>query len=124
MIAEFGLNDRQAEAILNMRLRSLRRLEEMEIKTERSKLDKERADLAALIESPARQRTKLKKDLAKLREKYGPETKLGARRTVIEEAAPPRDIPLDAMIEREPVTVILSAKGWVRALKGHAPCQC
>ena len=120
MIAEFGLNDRQAEAILNMRLRSLRRLEEMEIKTERGKLDKERADLAALIESPARQRTKLKKDLGKLREKYGPETKLGARRTVIEEAAPPRDVPLDAMIEREPVTVILSAKGWVRALKGHA----
>ena len=120
MIAEFGLNDRQAEAILNMRLRSLRRLEEMEIKTERTKLDKERADLAALIESPARQRTKLKKDLGKLREKYGPETKLGARRTVIEEAAPPRDIPLDAMIEREPVTVILSARGWIRALKGHA----
>ncbi len=120
MIAEFGLNDRQAEAILNMRLRSLRRLEEMEIKTERGKLDKERVDLAALIESPGRQRTKLKKDLGKLREKYGPETKLGARRTVIEEAAPPRDVPLDAMIEREPVTVILSAKGWVRALKGHA----
>ena len=120
MIAEFGLNDRQAEAILNMRLRSLRRLEEMEIKTERGKLDKERADLAALIESPARQCTKLKKDLGKLREKYGPETKLGARRTVIEEAAPPRDVPLDTMIEREPVTVILSAKGWVRALKGHA----
>jgi topoisomerase IV subunit A len=120
MIAEFKLNDRQAEAILNMRLRSLRRLEEMEIKTERDKLDKERAELVALIESPARQRTKLKKDLAKLREKYGPDTKLGARRTVIEEAAPPRDIPLDAMIEREPVTVILSAKGWIRALKGHA----
>ena len=120
MIAEFGLNDRQSEAILNMRLRSLRRLEEMEIRAERAKLDKERADLVALIESPARQRTKLKKDLAKLREKYGPETKLGARRTLIEEAAPPRDIPLDAMIEREPLTVILSARGWVRALKGHA----
>jgi topoisomerase IV subunit A len=120
MIAEFGLNDRQAEAILNMRLRSLRRLEEMEIKTERGKLDKERADLAALIESPARQRTKLKRDLAKLRERYAPETVIGARRTVIEEAAPPRDIPLDAMIEREPVTIILSQKGWIRALKGHA----
>lgn len=120
MIAEFKLTDRQAEAILNMRLRSLRRLEEMEIKTERDKLDRERAELVALIESPARQRTKLKKELSKLREKYGPETALGARRTIIEEAAPPRDIPLDAMIEREPVTVILSAKGWVRALKGHA----
>ncbi len=120
MIAEFGLDDRQAEAILNMRLRSLRRLEEMEIKNERVKLDKERADLIALVESPARQRTRLKKDLAKLRERYGPETLLGKRRTTIAEAAPPRDIPLDAMIEREPVTVILSAKGWIRALKGHA----
>ncbi len=120
MMAEFNLNDRQAEAILNMRLRSLRRLEEMEIKTERDKLDKERADLAALVDSPARQRTKLRKDLAKLRERYAPETDLGRRRTTIEEAAPPRDVPLDAMIEREPVTVILSAKGWIRALKGHA----
>ncbi|MFM9977281.1 MAG: DNA topoisomerase IV subunit A [Sphingomonadaceae bacterium] len=120
MIAEFALNDRQAEAILNMRLRSLRRLEEMEIKTERGKLDKEREDLAALIESPVKQRNRLKKDLAKLRDRYGPETVLGKRRTTIEEAAPPRDIPLDAMIEREPLTIILSAKGWVRALKGHA----
>ena len=119
MMAEFALNDRQAEAILNMRLRSLRRLEEFEIKTERAKLDKERAELAALIESPARQRSKLKRDLVKLREKYGPETVLGKRRTLIEEAAPPRDIPLDAMIEREPLTIVLSAKGWIRALRGH-----
>jgi len=120
MMAEFALNDRQAEAILNMRLRSLRRLEEMELKAEREKLAKERADLDALVNSEARQKTKLRKDLAKLRERYAPETKLGARRTVIEEAAPPKDVPLDAMIEREPVTVILSAKGWIRALKGHA----
>ncbi len=120
MMAEFSLNDRQAEAILNMRLRSLRRLEEMEIKNERTKLDNERAELAALIAEPKKQKAKLKKDLTKLRDKYGPETKLGARRTVIEEAAPPRDVPLDAMIEREPVTIILSSKGWIRALKGHA----
>ena len=120
MIAEFALNDRQAEAILNMRLRSLRRLEEMEIRTERGKLDKERAELAALVESPVKQRNRLKKDLGKLRERYGAETALGKRRTTIAEAAPPRDVPLDAMIEREPVTVILSAKGWIRALKGHA----
>jgi topoisomerase IV subunit A len=120
MIAEFALNDRQAEAILNMRLRSLRRLEEMELKSEREKLAKERAELDLLVNSDARQRTKLKKDLARLRERYAFETPLGARRTLIEEAAPPRDVPLDAMIEREPVTVILSAKGWIRALKGHA----
>jgi topoisomerase IV subunit A len=120
MMAEFSLNDRQAEAILNMRLRSLRRLEEMELKSEREKLAKERADLVALIESPARQKTRLKKDLAGLGTRYAPETTLGKRRTTVEEAAPPRDIPLDAMIEREPITVILSQKGWIRALKGHA----
>ncbi len=120
MMAEFALNDRQAEAILNMRLRSLRRLEEMELKTERDKLAKERAELIALIESPARQKTRLKKDLAGLRARYAPETELGRRRTTVAEAAPAREIPLDAMIEREPITIILSQKGWIRALKGHA----
>ncbi len=120
MMVEFNLNDRQAEAILNMRLRSLRRLEEMELRTERDKLEKERAELQGLVDSPARQKTRLKKDLAKLQERYAPETDLGRRRTTIEEAAPAKDIPLDAMIEREPVTVVLSQKGWIRALRGHA----
>jgi len=120
MIAEFALNDRQAEAILNMRLRSLRRLEEMELRAERDKLAKERGDLQALIDSPAKQRTRLKKDLGVLRTRYGPDTLLGKRRTTVEEAAPARDVPLEAMIEREPLTIILSQKGWVRALKGHA----
>jgi topoisomerase-4 subunit A len=119
MMAEFNLTDRQAEAILNMRLRSLRKLEEMEIRGERDKLLDERAGLVALIESPARQRTKLKKDLAALRVRYGPETLLGRRRTLVEEAGPARDIPLEAMIEREPITVIMSSRGWVRAMKGH-----
>lgn len=119
MIAEFGLNDRQAEAILNMRLRSLRRLEEFEIKTERDKLAEEREGLVLLIESPARQKTKLRKDLAALRVTYGPETEIGKRRTLVAEAAPAKDIPLEAMIEREPITVIMSLRGWVRAMKGH-----
>jgi topoisomerase IV subunit A len=119
MMAEFGLTDRQVEAILNMRLRSLRRLEEFEIKTERDKLAKEREELVLLIESPARQKTRLRKDLAALREAYGPETLLGKRRTIIAEAAAPKDIPLEAMIEREPITVIMSQRGWVRAMKGH-----
>lgn len=61
----------------------------------------------------------MKKDLGKIRDRYGPETALGARRTLIEEAAPTRDIPLEAMIEREPITVILSQRGWIRAMKGH-----
>jgi topoisomerase IV subunit A len=119
MMAEFGLTDRQVEAILNMRLRSLRRLEEFEIKTERDKLAKEREELVLLIESPARQKTRLRRDLAALREAYGPETLLGKRRTIIAQAAAPKDIPLEAMIEREPITVIMSQRGWVRAMRGH-----
>jgi topoisomerase-4 subunit A len=119
LMAEFTLTDRQAEAILNMRLRSLRKLEEMELRQERAKLDKEAGELRALIESPARQRTRLKRDLGKLRERYGPETELGKRRTLIEEQGPAREIPLEAMIEREPITVILSQRGWIRAMKGH-----
>jgi topoisomerase-4 subunit A len=119
MIAEFSLTDRQAEAILNMRLRSLRRLEEMEIRKEQDSLSKERETLAALIDSPARQRTRMKKDLAALGARYGRETLLGRRRTDVEEAAPAREIPLEAMIEREPITVILSQRGWIRAMSGH-----
>ena len=119
MIEEFALTDRQAEAILNMRLRSLRRLEEMQLRKERDDLTAEREELQKLIESPARQRTRLKKDLAKLRERYGPETELGRRRTLIEEAGPAREIPPEAMIEREPITVIMSRRGWIRAMKGH-----
>ncbi|MBM7407288.1 MULTISPECIES: DNA topoisomerase IV subunit A [Sphingomonas] len=119
MMAEFQLTDRQAEAILNMRLRSLRRLEEMELRRERGELEKEKAELTLLLGSEARQRTRLKRDMAKLRDRYGPETALGKRRTSVEEAAPAREIPLEAMIEREPITVVLSRRGWIRALKGH-----
>ncbi|MBY4637957.1 DNA topoisomerase IV subunit A [Sphingopyxis sp. XHP0097] len=119
MMAEFHLTDRQAEAILNMRLRSLRKLEEMELKREQEALAAEREELVKLVESPARQRTRLKRDLTALRTVYGPDTALGARRTTIAEAAPTRDIPLDAMIEKEPVTVILSKRGWIRAQRGH-----
>ena len=120
MMEEFQLTDRQAEAILNMRLRSLRRLEEMELRRELDQLKAEREELVKLIESPARQRTRLKKDLTKLREGYAQETELGRRRTTLEEAAPAREIALEAFIEREPVTVILSKRGWIKAMKGHA----
>jgi topoisomerase-4 subunit A len=119
MMEEFGLTDRQAEAILNMRLRSLRRLEEMELRKEHADLTAEREELAKLVESPARQKTRLKKDLAALRKRYGPESGVGKRRTGLEEAAVARDIPLEAMIEREPITVIMSQRGWIRAMKGH-----
>jgi topoisomerase-4 subunit A len=102
-----------------MRLRSLRKLEEMQLRKERDELETERGELAKLVESPQRQRTRLKKDLAALRQRYGPETPLGRRRTLIEEAEPLRDIPLEAMIEREPITVIMSKRGWIRAMRGH-----
>ena len=114
IMAEFSLSDRQAEAILNMRLRSLRRLEEMEIAKEREALAKERDELAKLIESSARQRTRMKRDLQALKDKFGDD-----RRTQIEAAAVARDIDWSAMIEKEPITVILSQRGWIRAMKGH-----
>jgi len=114
LMAEFSLSDRQAEAILNMRLRSLRKLEEMEIGRERDALAKEREELVKLIESPARQCTRMKRDLAAVREKFGDE-----RRTQFTEAAPAREIDWTAMIEKEPIPVILSQRGWIRAMKGH-----
>jgi len=121
MMAEFGLTDRQAEAILNMRLRSLRKLEEMELRQERDDLLKEQDDLQKLLESPARQRTRIKRDLNTLRKDYAEDTALGRRRTTIAQAAPTVAFSMDAMIEKEPVTVIVSQRGWIRAARGHVP---
>jgi topoisomerase-4 subunit A len=121
MMAEFALTDRQAEAILNMRLRSLRKLEEMELRQEREDLLAEQDELQKLLDSPARQRTRLKRDLNALRKDYAEDTELGRRRTTIAEAAPTREFSMDAMIEKEPVTVILSQRGWVRGARGHLP---
>ncbi|WP_028969252.1 DNA topoisomerase IV subunit A [Sphingomonas sp. URHD0057] len=114
LMAEFSLSDRQAEAILNMRLRSLRKLEELEIGRERGGLAKEREELEKLVAEPARQRRRLKKELAALKDKFGDD-----RRTRIDEVAPVREIDWAAMIEKEPITVILSQRGWIRAMKGH-----
>jgi topoisomerase-4 subunit A len=121
LIAEFKLTDTQAEAILNMRLRSLRRLEEMEIRREHDRLSKERKELEGLLKSEKKQWAKVAESVRHVREAFGPETALGKRRTTFGEAPEARaeDV-MEAMIEREPVTVILSEKGWIRALKGHA----
>ena len=121
MMKEFNLTDRQAEAILNMRLRSLRKLEEMELRQEREDLLAEQEELNKLLDSPARQRTRLKRDLNTLRKEYAEDTELGRRRTTIAEAAPAVEFSMDAMIEKEPVTVILSQRGWIRGAKGHVP---
>jgi topoisomerase-4 subunit A len=119
MMAEFALTDRQAEAILNMRLRSLRKLEEMQLRNEKDELLKEKGELELLLGSPARQRTRLKRDLGNLRKDYAEDTPLGRRRTTIAEAAPAVEFSMDAMIEKEPVTVILSQRGWIRGARGH-----
>ena len=121
MMAEFELTDRQAEAILNMRLRSLRKLEEMQLRKEQDELLAEQDELTKLLESPARQRTRLKRDLKALRKDYAEDTALGRRRTLIAEAAATVEFSTDAMIEKAPVTVILSQKGWIRAASGHVP---
>lgn len=113
------LSDVQAEAILNMRLRSLRRLEEMELLRERDALMEERAGLEDLLGSEEQQWERIREELRTVREKFGAKAEGGARRTVIEEAEEVEDVPLEAMIEREPVTVVCSKMGWIRAMKGH-----
>jgi topoisomerase IV subunit A len=114
LMGEFSLSDRQAEAILNMRLRSLRKLEEMELGRERDALSKERDELAKLVEDKGRQRRRMKRDLEAVKAKFG-----DTRRTRIEESSVAREIDWSAMIEKEPITVILSQRGWIRAMKGH-----
>ncbi|WP_067333268.1 DNA topoisomerase IV subunit A [Stappia indica] len=118
--AAFDLTDVQAEAILNMRLRSLRKLEEIEIRKEHDKLTAERDELLTLLGSEARQWTKIGKQIAEMAKAYGPETALGKRRTTFGDA-PEHDLTdiHQAMIEKEPITVVISQKGWIRALKGH-----
>lgn len=116
----FKLNENQAEAILNMRLRSLRKLEEMEIRTEHDALVKERDDLQALIKSETKQWAVIKKQITLMKKEYGKDTELGARRTKIAQAPGPVAIDLDQiMIEKEPISVVISKKGWIKAMKGH-----
>jgi topoisomerase-4 subunit A len=119
LIAAFDLTAVQAEAILNMRLRSLRKLDELEITRENQALTAEAKDLRHLLDTPAEQTRRLSANLTALRERYGPETELGRRRTHLTTAPDVRMVPLEAMIEREPLTIIASQKGWVRAMKGH-----
>ena len=136
------LTEAQAEAILNMRLRSLRRLEEMEIRAEREALDAERAELTALLGSEAAQWRRVAREIEGVRDRFGgpregrgrlaPATldrlkaevapwPAGGRRTAFAAAPEAEEPPVEALIEREPITVLLSAMGWIRALKGHVP---
>ncbi|MGB1234332.1 MAG: DNA topoisomerase IV subunit A [Planktomarina sp.] len=113
------LSDVQAEAILNMRLRSLRRLEEMELRRERDALMAERAGLLDLLADDVLQWAKISEQLRATRKAFGKDYAGGARRTTFAEAGEVEDVPLEAMIEREPVTVVCSDMGWIRAMSGH-----
>jgi topoisomerase-4 subunit A len=118
LIAAFKLSDTQAEAILNMRLRSLRRLEEQEIRGEHKKLAAEQQGLRALLKDATKRWAAVEAEIAEVRKKFG-SGPLGGRRTRISAAAPVLEIVAEAFVEREPITVILSEKGWIRAVKGH-----
>jgi topoisomerase-4 subunit A len=120
LMKTFKLSDVQADAILNMRLRNLRRLEEMEIRAEDKALREERTKLKALIGSTAQQWKTIAAQIKQLKETFGPKTAIGKRRTTFG-IAPAHDEAAieEAMVVREPVTVVVSDKGWIRALRGH-----
>ena len=118
LIAFFTLSDVQAEAILNMRLRSLRRLEEMEIRKEHRDLAREAKALNALLANDKLRWSKIEAEIIETQTKFG-SGPLGDRRTTISDVPEPIDINADHLIEREPITVVLSQKGWIRAVRGH-----
>ena len=120
LMKAFKLSDVQAEAILNMRLRSLRKLEEMEIRREHDNLTKERKELKALLASKDKQWKTIADEIKALKDQFGQKTALGKRRTSFAEAPEGVETELaEAMIEKEPVTIVLSEKGWIRAIRGH-----
>ncbi len=122
LMQRFELSDVQAEAILNMRLRSLRKLEEMELRSEHKTLTEEQGQLRGLLASDRKQWGEITKQINELKKVYSKDTPLGRRKTELGEApqAEFAEVAAAAFIEREPITVILSEKGWIRTLKGHA----
>lgn len=119
MMKKWKLTELQVEAILNMRLRQLRKLEEFEIRSEHDSLSKEQAALQALLASESKKWKAIAKEIADIKKRFGQETILGARRTHFGAAPEGKVISIEAFVEKEPITVLYSEKGWVRALKGH-----
>lgn len=120
MMKKWSLSDVQAEAILNMRLRSLRRLEEMEIKGEHDKLSAEQADLQDILASEERRWNVISEEIKETKKKFGQATELGKRRTRMGDAPVNVNIAIEAFVEKEPITILCSKMGWIRALKGHS----
>ncbi len=121
MMQTFQLTENQAEAILNMKLRSLRRLEETEIRGEYDELSAEKTTLEALMADEGLRWQKVAEEIKTMRDKFGKKTELGRRRTEFAEVADDIEISIEALVEKEPITVILSQKGWIRCVKGHVP---
>ncbi len=119
LIKTFDLTDVQVEAILNMRLRQLRKLEEMEIRKEDETLKAERKELTSLLDTETKRWKSIEGQLKELKTQFGPKTDLGKRRTDIGKPPTTVIVPIEAMIEKEPVTVVYSEKGWIRAARGH-----
>jgi topoisomerase-4 subunit A len=119
LMKRFKLSETQAEAILNLRLRRLHKLRELEIKTEHKDLHEERADLQALLGDEGARWNKVAKEIRGMRDHFGKDPAQGKRRTLIGNPPSAVVVPLEAMIEREPVTVVCSKRGWIRALRGH-----
>ena len=120
LMKTFKLSEVQADAILNMRLRNLRRLEEMEIRQEDKDLRAEKKSLEELLRSEKQQWKKIAEEIRKVRDAYGPKTPLGKRRTTFAEAPEHDEAAIEeALVEREPITIVVSEKGWIRALRGQ-----
>jgi topoisomerase-4 subunit A len=116
LMAQFGLTENQANAVLDMRLRSLRRLEEMALRTERDKLSAEQAELRDLLTSETAQWTMIADQIKQMKASF---VKTDPRRTILADAPQIDFDPTDILVEREPITVICSEKGWIRAMRGH-----
>lgn len=121
LMATFMLTDNQAEAILNMKLRNLRKLEEEEIRAEFDELTEEKNSLEALLDSEELRFNRLSEEITIMKDKFGKKTAIGRRRTQFADMPEDIDVPIEAMVEKEPITVILSQKGWIRSMKGYIP---
>ncbi|MBT5540815.1 MAG: DNA topoisomerase IV subunit A, partial [Alphaproteobacteria bacterium] len=119
MMEKWSLSDLQAEAILNMRLRSLKKLEEIEIRKEHDDLIKRGDELKALLADESLQKKAMRTEIRGVKKDFGQGTPIGKRRTVMGEPPKDLDIPIEAFVEKEPVTVVCSKMGWIRAIKGH-----
>ena len=119
MMARFELSDLQAESVLNMRLRALHRLEEIEIRKEHKALSAERTELRALLRDETMRWKVIAEEIRETRKQFGGDPVLGPRRTTLADAPSVDVVPLESLVEREPITVVCSEKGWIRVIRGH-----